>query len=165
MLVGCGSGSKNTADSSKEATTEAKAELKDGTYVATFNTNSNMFHVNDAHQDKGLLTVKNGKMTIHVSLVSQNIVNVFYGNKEDAQKDGAKLIKPTTDSITYEDGYQEDVYGFDIPVPYLNKNYTVSIIGTKGKWYQHKVSVTDPQPGDSVEEALKTAPEATTASK
>ena len=51
-----------------------------------------MFHVNEAKEGKGVLTVKDGKMTIHVSLVSKNIVNVFVGTKEEAQADGAELI-------------------------------------------------------------------------
>lgn len=55
-------------------------------------------------------------MTIHVSLVSKNIVNVFVGTKEEAQADGAELIEPTTDEVTYSDGTTDEVYGFDIPV-------------------------------------------------
>ncbi len=35
---------------------------------------------------KGTLTVKDGKMTIHVSLVSKSIVNLFVGTAEDAKK-------------------------------------------------------------------------------
>ena len=75
------------------------SELEDGTYTADFNTDSNMFHVNEAKEGKGVLTVKDGKMTIHVSLVSKNIVNVFVGTKEEAQADGAELIEPTTDEV------------------------------------------------------------------
>ncbi len=36
-----------------------------------------MFHVNEANNGKGTLTVKDGKMTIHVSLLSKKIVNLF----------------------------------------------------------------------------------------
>ena len=46
---------------------ETKAPIEDGTYTAEFKTDSSMFHVNDAYDDKGTLTVKDGKMTIHVS--------------------------------------------------------------------------------------------------
>lgn len=70
---------------------------------------------------KGVLTVKDGKMTIHVSLVSKNIVNVFVGTKEEAQADGAELIEPTTDEVTYSDGTTDEVYGFDIPVEKLTR--------------------------------------------
>ncbi|MFR8248324.1 MAG: hypothetical protein ACLVAT_03575 [Lachnospiraceae bacterium] len=45
---------------------------------------------------KGILTVKDGKMTIHISLVSKNIVNLYVGKAADAQKDGAELLQPTT---------------------------------------------------------------------
>ncbi len=70
-----------------------------GTYTAEFKTDSEMFHVNEANDGKGTLTVKDGKMTIHVSLVSKNIVNLFEGTSEDAQKDGAELLEPTTDTV------------------------------------------------------------------
>ena len=125
---------------------QEKAELEDGTYTADFNTDSNMFHVNEAKEGKGVLTVKDGKMTIHVSLVSQNIVNVFVGTKEEAQADGAELIEPTTDEVTYSDGTTDEVYGFDIPVEKLDEDFNVAIIGKKGTWYDHVVSVSNPVP-------------------
>ena len=122
----------------------SKTALEDGTYTAEFNTDSSMFHVNEAMDGKGTLTVKNGKMTIHVSLVSKNIVNLFEGTAEDAQKDGAKLLEPTTDTVKYSDGTSEEVNGFDVPVPALDKEFDLALIGTKGKWYDHKVSVSNP---------------------
>ena len=51
-----------------------------------------MFRVNETCDGKGKLTVQDGKMTIHISLTSQNIVNLFPGTAEDAQKDGAELL-------------------------------------------------------------------------
>ncbi len=132
-----------------EAASESKADetsdaLEDGTYVVEFNTDSSMFHVNETKDGKGELTVKDGKMTLHITLTSKNIVNLFVGLAEDAQKDGAKLLEPTTDSVTYSDGKTEDVNGFDVPVPYLDKDFDLALIGTKGKWYDHKVSVSNP---------------------
>ena len=103
-----------------------------------------MFHVNEANDGKGVLTVENGKMNIHVSLASKKIVNLYPGLAEDAQKDGAELLEPTTDTVTYSDGESEEVYGFDIPVPALDKEFDVALIGEKGTWYDHKVSVTNP---------------------
>ena len=107
-----------------------------------------MFHVNEANDGKGELTVKDGKMTIHVSLASKNIVNLFPGTAKDAQKEGAKLLQPTTDTVTYSDGMTEEVYGFDIPVPAIGEEFDCALIGTKGKWYDHKVSVSDPVPAE-----------------
>lgn len=103
-----------------------------------------MFHVNEAMDGKGTLTVEDGKMTIHISLVSKNIVNLFEGTAEDAQKDGAELLQPTTDTINYSDGTSDEVYGFDVPVPALDKEFDLALIGKKGTWYDHKVSVTNP---------------------
>ena len=87
-------------DDAKADTTDKKddaknAVLEDGTYSAEFDTDSGMFHVNEANDGKGVLTVKDGKMTLHVSLASKNIVNLFVGTAEDAQKDGAELLQPT----------------------------------------------------------------------
>ena len=91
-----------------------------------------MFHVNEAKDGKGTLTVKNGEMTIHVSLVSKSIINLFSGKAEDAQKEGAKVLEPTEDEVTYSDGYKETVYGFDIPVPSLEEEFDVAHLGKKG---------------------------------
>ncbi len=134
-----------TVESGSNASDTQGNALADGTYTAAFHTDSDMFHVNEANDGKGTLSVKDGEMTIHVSLVSQNIVNLFYGTAADAQKDGAKLLEPTVDTVTYSDGTTEEVYGFDIPVPALDEEYDVALIGTKGVWYDHKVSVTDPE--------------------
>ncbi len=130
--------------SDEEAADEAAEEaavVKDGSYVATFKTDSAMFHVNEANEDKGVLTVKDGEMTIHVSLAGDGILNLFVGTAEDASKDGAVLLEPTEDEVTYKDGTTETVYGFDIPVPALDEEFDVAIIGKKGVWYDHKVSV------------------------
>ena len=98
-------------------------------------------------------------MTIHVVMPSKNIVNLYCGTAEDAQKEGAELIEPLTEEVTYSDGTREEVNTFDIPVPYLDKEFDVALVGTKGKWYDHKVIVSNPVsldeviPGDSPETA------------
>ena len=147
LAVLCCAALAEAAEAPEAAETEA---LPDGTYTATFTTDHSMFHVNEEYDDKGTLTVKDGEMTIHVSLVSKNIVNLFFGLAEDAQKDGAELIEPTTDEVTYSDGYVEEVYGFDIPVPALDEEFDVALIGTHDNWYDHKVVVSNPVPGDDV---------------
>ena len=119
--------------------------LEDGKYTAEFYTDSSMFHVNEAKDGKGELTVKDGKMTIHISLASKKIVNLFPGTASDAQKDGAKLLEPTTDKVKYSDGTEEEVYGFDVPVPAIGEEFDLALIGTKGVWYDHKVSVSNPE--------------------
>ena len=139
---------KAAIDSLGDIATTASADsdvLADGTYSAKFDTDSSMFHVNEAYDGRGTLTVKNGKMTLHIVMPSQNIVNLFLGTAEDAQKDGAKLIQPTTEEVTYSDGSKEEVYAFDVPVEALEKEFDLALIGTKGKWYDHKVSVSDAQ--------------------
>ena len=124
--------------------TETEGVLEDGIYTAEFDTDSSMFHVNEANDGKGVLTVKDGEMTIHVSLSGKGFLNLFMGTSEDAKKDGAELLEPTTDTVTYKDGTSEEVYGFDIPVPAIDEEFTVAAIGKKGKWYDHKVSVKNP---------------------
>ena len=111
-----------------EQDTEDTAVLADGVYTAEFQTDSSMFHVSEACEGKGTLTVENGEMT------------------EDAAKEGADLLVPTEDTVTYSDGLTEEVYGFDVPVPAIDQEFDLALIGTKGKWYDHKVTVSDPQP-------------------
>lgn len=147
LISGCsGQDTEKTADKKEAVTSQQskKAALEDGVYSAEFHTDSGMFHVNEAHDGKGTLIVKDGEMTIHISLVSKNILNLFPGLAEDAKKEGAKVLEPTTDTVTYSDGYTEEVYGFDVPVPELEKEFDLALIGKKGKWYDHKVSVSNP---------------------
>lgn len=158
VFAGCGgAGSQKAAEpteepavSAPEATPETQEPalavvLEDGVYSADFKTDSGMFHVSEACDGKGTLTVKDGKMVIHVSLASKNIVNLFPGLAEDAKKDGAVIIQPTTDTVTYSDGLSDEVYGFDVPVPVLDEEFDLAILGSKGKWYDHKVSVSNPE--------------------
>lgn len=161
VLAGCSSGGSASASASAasasasasaasasasaaSASAAAASTLEDGTYEAVFSTDSSMFHVNEADEGKGVLTVENGKMTIHVRLASKKIVNVYAGLAKDAETDAANVIQPTTDTVTYSDGDTKEVYGFDIPVPTLDEEFDVAILGEKGTWYDHKVSVSNP---------------------
>ena len=71
-VFGCGNqaGTGDTAKGTTEAV-DTKTKLEDGVYTANFETDSSMFHVNEADEGKGTLTVKDGQMTIHVRLVSK----------------------------------------------------------------------------------------------
>ena len=138
------SDSQAPEENADAAATEAEAVLEDGTYTAAFTTDSSMFHVNEANDGKGILTVNDGQMTIHVSLASKKIVKLYPGKAEEAKVDGAVLLQPTTDQVTYSDGMTEEVYGFDIPVPAIGEEFDCALIGEKGKWYDHKVMVSDP---------------------
>ena len=64
LLVGCGQ-QQTDAPGNDEPDQPA---LADGVYTADFNTDSSMFHANETCDGKGVLTVKDGQMTIHVSL-------------------------------------------------------------------------------------------------
>lgn len=153
MLGACGGSddSKNTGTTEQTSEnvqdTEATGNaLEDGVYLADFSTDSSMFHVNEACDGKGTLTVKNGQMTIHITLGSKKIVNLYLGLAEDAAKDGADLLQPTNDEVYYDDGTSDEVYGFDVPVPALDEEFDLALIGTKEKWYDHKVKVSNPTP-------------------
>ncbi len=140
-VIGAPTGEAASTDSTSETNADV---LEDGTYAADFTTDSSMFHVNEAEDGKGVLTVKDGQMTIHVSLSSENIQNLFPGSAEDAKKDGAELLQPTKDTVKYADGTEEVVNGFDVPVPALDEEFPLALIGTKGKWYDHMVKVLNP---------------------
>ena len=146
--------STEAAETVSTETAQNEAQLPDGVYTAEFSTDSSMFHVSEACDGKGTLTVKDGVMTIHISLGSKKILNLYPGLAEDAAKDGAVLLEPTTDTVTYSDGMTEEVYGFDVPVPAIGEEFDLALIGTKGKWYDHKVKVSDPVAADSREAAI-----------
>ena len=138
------------------AAEEEQAAIPDGTYMADFDTDSSMFHVSEACDGKGILTVKNGEMTIHISLMSKKIVNLYPGLAEDAEKDGAELLMPTEDTVTFSDGLTEVVYGFDVPVTVLEEEFDLALVGTKGTWYDHKVKVSNPEPMEEEAQAENT---------
>ena len=158
-LAGCGSSASSVASSAsseavssvaESAVSEAASEsaaassartLEDGTYTAEFDTDSSMFHVNEARDGKGTLTVEDGQMTLHISLQSKKIVNLYVGMAADDPDHEADWLQPTTDTVTYSDGTSEEVYGFDVPVEALDTDFQLAILGTKGKWYDHTVSV------------------------
>ena len=120
------------------------ADLKEGvTYLAKFDTDSGMFKTNEACEGKGTLTIKDGKMTLHISMPSDKIVNLFPGLIANMTENDAAILQPTIDVVTYADGTTEEVYGFDVPVPVLNEEFDLALVGTKGTWYDHKVSVSE----------------------
>ena len=151
LLVGCGASSTASSAASSAASSEAAssvassaaetAALPDGVYTAEFDTDSSMFHANETCDGKGTLTVENGQMTFHVSLASTHIVNLYLGKASDAADHEADWLQPTTDTVTYSDGTSEEVYGFDIPVSAVDTDFDLANLGTKGKWYDHVVSV------------------------
>ena len=104
LLVGCGASSTASSAASSAASSEAAssvassaaetAALPDGVYTAEFDTDSSMFHANEACDGKGTLTVENGQMTFHVSLASTQIVNLYLGKASDAADHEADWLQP-----------------------------------------------------------------------
>lgn len=166
LLTGCGAATPTatTAETVPVVTTLPEAEttaatepaqtepatvlrvLPDGEYTVNFDTDSSMFRVNEACNGKGSLTVKDGIQMLHISLRSQGIVNLYLGTAEQAQQPGAVWLEHTVDTVTYSDGLSEEVFGFDVPVPTIGQEFDLALIGTKGVWYDHKVSVSNPIP-------------------
>ena len=150
-LAGCGgvapassaAASSVAASSVVVSSAAAEAALPDGVYTADFETDSSMFHTSEACNGKGTLTVENGVMTFHVSLASKKIVNLYPGLAADAEANKTAWLIPTVDTVTYADGTTEEVYGYDIPVEALDTDFQLALLGTKGKWYDHVVSVRD----------------------
>ena len=148
-LAGCGgaapassaAASSVAASSVVVSSSVAETALPDGVYTADFETDSSMFHTSEACNGKGTLTVENGVMTFHVSLASKKIVNLYPGLAADAEANKTAWLIPTVDTVTYADGTTEEVYGYDIPVEALDTDFQLALLGTKGKWYDHVVSV------------------------
>lgn len=104
-----------------------------------------MFHANESKKGRGTLAVVDGKMMLHVSLPGKKILNLYLGKAEDAGTNEDSWLKPTKDKVTYEDGLSETVYGFNVPVKKLDREFDLALIGKKAVWYDHKVSVSDAQ--------------------
>ena len=157
-LTGCGAASStassaagseaasSVASSAAAASETAATALPDGVYTAEFDTDSGMFHASEACDGKGTLTVENGTMTFHVSLASKKIVNLYVGMAADADANKADWLLPTTDTVTYSDGTSEEVYGYNIPVAAVDEDFQLALLGTKGKWYDHTVSIRNAEP-------------------
>ena len=138
-LTGCGGASSTassavsseaaSAVSAAAASESTEAALPDGVYTAEFD-------------------------TFHVSLSSKKIVNLYVGMAADAEANKADWLLPTTDTVTYSDGTSEEVYGYDIPVAAVDQDFQLALLGTKGKWYDHTVSIRNAQP--KTEEAAET---------
>lgn len=135
----------DTADSGK---LPATCPLEDGVYTADADTDSSMFHINEACDDTCTLIVQDGAMTAHLILGGTGIINLYQGSKEEAQEDGAELLQPVTETVTYSDGMKEDVYAFDVPVPVLDEEFPVAIVGEHGNWYDHTVMISNPVPAE-----------------
>ena len=135
-----------SADSAESATASAStaSALPNGEYTVSVDTDSTMFHINEADEGKGTLTVTDDGMTVHIRLASKKITELYAGTVEQAKADPDNIIEPTTDTVTYSDGQKEEVFGFDVPVPALDEPFEVAILGSKGNWYDHKVTVSDP---------------------
>ena len=163
LLAGCGASAAPAVTTSPTTAEETVADiaatptqetepavaakvLPDGEYTVDFETDSGMFRANEACNGKGTLTVQNGIQTLHVSLQSKKIVNLYVGTAEDAQQSGAVWLEPIVDTVTYSDGLSEEVFGFDIPIVSVGQEFDLAIIGTKGVWYDHRVSVQNPVP-------------------
>lgn len=162
-LAGCGgtaapassvAASSEAASSVVASSSVAETALPDGVYTADFETDSSMFHTSEACNGKGTLTVENGVMTFHVSLASKKIVNLYPGLAADAEANKTAWLIPTVDTVTYADGTTEEVYGYDIPVEALDTDFQLALLGTKGKWYDHTVSVRNVEA--QAEEAVET---------
>lgn len=139
---------RNTKETRDAEETQAEVP-EDGVYTVTFETDSSMFHLNESCEGRARLTVVDGAMTVHIPLVSKSIVSLFPGTAEEARAaDESEWLQPLTETVTYSDGYTEEVYAFDVPVPAVGEEFELALIGTKGKWYDHMVRVSDLEPAE-----------------
>lgn len=129
-----------------EDNSDNKAALEDGKYSAKFETDSGMFKINETKEGRGILTVKDGKMTMEIVLSGDGIVGLYEGLAKDAKNDEKNRINCSKVTVKYDDGSEEEVNSFVIDVPVLDKEFDLALIGKKEKWYDHKVIVSDVKP-------------------
>lgn len=126
----------------------SNASLEDGKYIAKFDTDSSMFHINETMDGKGTLTVENGNMTMEIVLSGDGILNLYSGLAKDAEGDKANWIDHSTVKVKYDDGTEEEVNSFVIPVEVIDEEFDLALVGKKNKWYDHKVIVSDVKPAE-----------------
>ena len=131
-----------------EDNSDNKAALEDGIYSAKFETDSGMFKINETKEGRGILTVKDGKMTMEIVLSGDGIVGLYEGLAKDAKNDEENRINFSPVTVTYDDGSEEEVNSFVIDVPVLDEEFDLALIGKKNKWYDHKVIVSDAKPAE-----------------
>ena len=79
LLGACGGQKQDAADTvaqtesaeTENAEQKSSIDLADGVYTVDFKTDSSMFKVNESKNGKGVLTVKDGEATLHISLTSK----------------------------------------------------------------------------------------------
>lgn len=135
-----------TEDTKNEKNEEALFALEDGVYSVAFDTDSSMFHVNESCEGRAKLTVENGEAMLHLVMPSKNVLNLFLGPADDAKKDGALILEPSLEMVTYADGFEEEVFAFDVPVTVWEEEFDLALIGKKEVWYDHKVKIFDAKP-------------------
>lgn len=129
-----------------EDKSDNKTALEDGIYSAKFETDSGMYKINETKEGRGILTVKDGKMTMEIVLSGDGIVGLYEGLAKDAKNDEKNRINCSKVTVKYDDGSEEEVNSFVIDVPVLDKEFDLALIGKKEKWYDHKVIVSDVKP-------------------
>ena len=63
---------------------------------------------------------------------------------EEAWRMGIKYLTVYAFSTENWKRTTEEVNGFDVPVPVIDEEFDLALIGKKGVWYDHKVSVSNP---------------------
>lgn len=138
--------SVGVSEEDNKVTPEFKIELEDGTYMVEFDTDSSMFHVNEAMDGQARLTVKDNSAMLYLIMPSKNVLNLYEGYAEDALADESNWFSPVTELVTYDDGITEEVFAYYIPVYVMDEEFDLALIGKKEIWYDHKVSISNPQP-------------------
>lgn len=105
-----------------------------------------MFHINEMMNGEGKLTVKDGIMTMEIVLSGDGILNLYAGLAKDAEGDKGNWIDHSTVKVKYDDGTEEEVNSFVIPVKAIDEEFDLALVGKKNKWYDHKVIVSDVKP-------------------
>jgi len=158
VLAGCGKQGETSIDESVQPVSDTSNirvsienevnsfALEDGVYSVDFDTDSSMFHVNESCEGKAKLTVEEGKAVLHLVMPSKNVLNLYLGLAEDAKKEGAELLEPSTEAVTYSDGYEEEVFSYDVPITVYDEEFDLAIIGKKEIWYDHKVKISNAKP-------------------
>lgn len=135
------------------ATAKATSSLKDGTYTAVCDTDTDgtgkMFFIAKADNKTCKLSVVKGVMTATVRLNSTGYDKLYLGTAEEAAKaDTSSYINYVADA--------DGLYTFAVPVAKLNTITKIAAYGTRGKaWHDHSIVFNYYTPGKTSISKLK----------
>lgn len=117
---------------------------EEGTHEVEFTSDSTFLRLSEVCHGRSTLTVREGRMWVHLVLAGRGILALYAGSAQEAAVDEEHWLRPAEEVVVHADGSREVVHAFDLPVSQLERELVVSLCGAKGIWYEHRARVSRP---------------------